>query len=197
MSYLVNAGVTLVHFVVGLYLFLVLLRFLLQTVRADFYNPISQAIVKLTNPPLRFLRRFIPGFAGIDWPSIVLLFTVQALEIALLSLFIKGGLPGPVAILVLSGANILQLAAYVYIFLIFIMVVISWINPGAYNPVTVLIHQLIEPLMRPIRRHVPTTGGLDWSPMVALLALYLFLALAVAPLMDLGNALAGNNVRLL
>lgn len=196
MGYLVNAGVTLVHFVVGVYLFFVLLRFLLQTVRADFYNPIAQAVVKITNPPLRLLRRFIPGFAGIDWPSIVLLFAVQALELALLSLFIKGSLPGPIALLVLSTAHILQLAAYVYICLVLIMVIISWINPGAYNPATVLMHQLTDPLMRPIRRYVPNTAGLDWSPMLALLALYLLLALLVAPLMDLGNGLAGNSLRL-
>ena len=170
MSYVVNAGVTLVHFAVGVYLIFVLLRFLLQTVRADFYNPIAQAIIKLTNPPLRFLRRLIPDFAGVDWPSIVLLLSVQMLEIVLLSLLIKGIWPGLLALLILSTAHILQMAAYVYIFLVFVMVIISWINPGAYNPVTALIHQLTEPLMRPIRRRIPATARLDFSPMLALLA---------------------------
>ncbi|MBT7952724.1 MAG: YggT family protein, partial [Gammaproteobacteria bacterium] len=74
-------------------------------------------------------------------------------------------------------------------FFIFITVIISWINPGAYNPLTVLIYQITDPLMRQVKRRIPTTAGLDWSPMVVLLGIYLFLSLVVAPLMDLGNSL--------
>ncbi len=189
MTYLLQAGITLVQFVIGIYLLLVLLRFLFQLVHADFYNPVSQAVVSLTNPPLRFLRKFVPGFAGIDWPSIVLLFTIQALELLLISLLLTGQLPSPVGLFVLCVAHLLQLTAYVYMFLIMIIVVISWINPGAYNPLTVLIYQVTEPLMKEVRRRVPTTAGLDWSPMVVLLGIYLFLSLVVAPLMDFGNHL--------
>jgi YggT family protein len=189
MSYLIQALITLLQFVIGIYLMLVLLRFLFQLVRADFYNPISQAIVNVTNPPLRILRKFVPGFAGIDWPSIILLFSIQAVEICLLTLLLTSQMPSPAALFVLCLAQLLQLTAYVYMFFIFITVIISWINPGAYNPLTVLIYQLIDPLMRRIRQHIPTTAGLDWSPMVALLGIYLFLSLVVAPLMDLGNSL--------
>jgi YggT family protein len=74
---------------------------------------------------------------------------------------------------------------------IFVIVIISWINPGAYSSVTVLIYQLTNPLMRRVRRHIPSTAGLDWSPMVVLLGIYLFLSLVVAPLMDLGIRLSG------
>ena len=190
MSYILQAAVTLVQFVIGLYLLLLLLRFIFQLVRADFYNPISQAIVKLTNPPLRLLRKFIPGFAGIDWPSVILLFSVQALEIVLVSLLMYGQVPMPVSLLVLCLAHLLKLTAYVYMFMIMITVVISWINPGAYNPLTVLIYQVIEPLMKPLRQRLPSTGGLDWSPMLALLGIYLFLSLVVAPLMDFGRYLS-------
>jgi len=189
MNYLLQAGVTLVQFVIGIYLLLVLLRFLFQLVRADFYNPISQAIVTVTNPPLRFLRQFIPGFGGIDWPSIILLFTVQALEISLVALLLTGYMPSPAALFVLCIAHLLQLTAYVYMFFIMIAVVISWINPGAYNPLTVLIYQITDPLMREVRRRIPTTAGLDWSPMVVLLGVYLFMSLVVAPLMDFGHSL--------
>jgi len=189
MTYLLQAFGTLVQFVIGIYLVLVLLRFLFQLVRADFYNPLSQAIVTATNPPLRFLRKFVPGFAGIDWPSIILLFSVQALELCLIALLVTGRMPSPMALIVLCLAHLLQLAAYVYMFCIFIIVVVSWINPGAYNPLTVLLYQLTDPLMREVRRRIPPTAGLDWSPMVVLLGIYLFLALVVAPLMDLGNNL--------
>lgn len=190
MIYLLDAGATLVQFIVGLYLMLVLLRFLFQLVRADFYNPLSQAIVTLTNPPLRVLRKIVPGFAGIDWPSIILLVSIQALELFLLGLMVSGKAPAPAGLFVLSIAHLLQLSAYLYMFLIFILVVTSWISPGAYNPLTVLIYQLTDPLMRRIRKKVPTTAGLDLSPMVALLGIYLFMSLIVAPLMDLGHSLA-------
>jgi YggT family protein len=189
MSYLLQALITLVQFVIGIYLLLVLLRFLFQLVRADFYNPLSQAIVTATNPPLRFLRKFVPGFAGIDWPSIILLFFIQALEISLIALLATGSMPTPAALFVLCLAHLLQLTAYVYMFIIIIIVVISWVNPGAYNPLTVLLYQITDPLMREVRRRIPTTGGLDWSPMVVLLGIYLFLSLVVAPLMDFGNGL--------
>ncbi len=196
MSYLMQAGVTLVQFVIGMYLVLVLIRFLLQLARADFYNPISQAIVKITNPPLRLLRKFIPGFGGIDWPSIILLFLIQALEITLLSLLIFGGMPKLAGLLLLCFAKLCQLTVYVYIVMIFLTVVISWVNPGTHNPLTVLVHQLTDPIMRPVRRIIPTTGGLDWSPMLVLLILYLALSLVVAPLMDSGYVLSGIAYRL-
>ncbi len=189
MTYLLQALITIVQFVIGIYLMLVLLRFLFQIVRADFYNPISQAIVTATNPPLRLLRKFIPGFAGVDWPSVILLFSVQAIEISLIALLLTGHMPSPQALLILCLAHLLQLTAFVYMFLIFITVIISWINPGAYSPLTVLIYQLTDPLMRKVRERIPATAGLDWSPMVVLLGIYLFLSLVVAPLMDFGNSL--------
>ena len=190
MSYLVQAGVTLVQFIIGVYLLLVLLRFIFQLARADFYNPISQVIVKLTNPPLRFFRKFIPGYAGIDWPSLVLMLVIQATEILLLSILLTGSVPGLPGLLVLSVAELLKLVAYVYMFFIFIMVVISWINPGAYNPLTVVMYQVTEPLMRRVRERIPPTAGLDFSPMIVLLGIYLFLSLVVAPLSDLGTVLS-------
>lgn len=196
MSYLIQAAVTLVQFIIGMYLVIVLLRFLLQQVHADFYNPVSQAIVKLTNAPLRFLRRIIPGYAGIDWPSILLVFILQVLEICLVSLLVLGKIPGPTGLFVLSIASIFRLCFFLYIALIFVSVIISWINPGAYNPVTILIYQLTEPLLHPVRRRLPSTGGLDWSPMVVLLLLYLGMTLIVAPLQDFGYSISGIPFRI-
>lgn len=197
MSYLLTALFTIIQFTFGIYLFLLMLRFLFQLVRADFYNPLSQAVVKLTNPPLKLLRRVIPGYAGIDWPCVLLLFLVQGLELLLLALIYTGKLPNIPALLVLSFAHLLQLCAYLYIIFIFIIVIISWISPGAYNPITALIYQLTDPLIKNVRRRMPDMGGLDFSPMLVLLVLYLFLTLVVAPLMDLGNALNGMQRRIL
>jgi YggT family protein len=196
MSYIQQALITLVQIVFGLYLTMLMLRFLFQWVRADFYNPVSQAIVRLTNPPLKFLRRFIPGYAGIDWPCILLLLLVQGLELVMLTLILSGRLPALSALLVLGIAHLLQLCVYIYIVCITVSVVISWINPGAYNPLTVLIYQLTHPLLDRVRRRLPDTGGLDFSPMVVLLAAFLFLSLVVAPLMGWGNALNSMSIRI-
>ena len=197
MSYVIRALVTLLQFAFSLYLFLLMLRFLFQLVRADFYNPLSQAIVRLTNPPLKLLRRFIPGYAGVDWPCVVLLILVQGLEILILSLLYTGHPPSIVALLVLSLADLLQLCAYLYIFFIIIIVVISWVNPGAYNSITVLLYQVTDPLLRRARRLLPDMGGLDFSPMLVMLVIYLFLSLVVAPLRDWGNQLNGIPMRIL
>ncbi len=189
-SYFGQAGIFLVEVIFGFYVIALLLRFLLARVRADFYNPLSQFIVRLTDPPLRPLRRFIPGAMGMDWPLIILLLVVQALEICLITWFLSGRIPAPPGLLALTFAYLLKTLIYVYIFIIIVQVIISWVNPGAYNPATVIMHQLSEPILNPARRLLPPAGGFDWSPLVVMIILNLALILLVSPLMDLGRQLA-------
>ena len=196
-NYLANAGEYLISLFLGLYILAVMLRFLLQIVRADFYNPFSQFIVTITNPALRPLRKLIPGFAGIDWPSIILLCLLQGLEICLIALLKIGSVPAIAGLLVLIIAHLIKLLIFIYLVLIIIQVIMSWINPGAYSPITIIFYQLTEPVMGPVRRIIPVTGGLDWSPLVVLICLNLLLMLLVAPLQDLGNALSGYPLRIL
>lgn len=194
-SYLAEAAIFLIDILLGLYLIAVLLRFLLQRIKADYYNPVSQLLVTVTNPLLRPLRRWIPGYLGIDWSSILLLLLLQGMELGLIALLRSGHIPSMAGLAVMTFAHLLRLAVYLYLFLILIQVVLSWVNPGAYNPVTVLIYQLTEPLLRPARRAIPPAGGLDWSPLVVLICLNLILILVVTPLLDWGNYLAGYLVR--
>jgi YggT family protein len=189
-GYFTQAGVFLIEIIFGLYILAILLRFLLARVRADFYNPLSQFIVKVTNPAIKPLRRFIPGYYGIDWPSIVLLLFVQAIEIILIALIASGRIPAPMGLLVLTFAYLLRQVIYVYLFIIIIQVIISWINPGAYNPATVIMYQLSEPILKPARRLIPPAGGFDWSPLIVLIGLQLMIILLVAPIMDLGARLS-------
>lgn len=189
-SYLSNAGEFLISVIFDLYILAVMLRFLLQWVRADFYNPFSQFLVKVTNPALRPLRRIIPGYAGIDWPSILLMLILQAVELVLISLLKIGIVPAVSGLVVLSIAQLLQLAVWIYIVLILVQVILSWVNPHAYSPVTVLMYQLTDPIMRPVRRMIPPAGGFDWSPLVVIIALNLILILVIAPLGDLGQSLS-------
>ena len=174
-SYLGQAGVFLIEVLFGLYILALMLRFLLAMVRADFHNQLSQFIVKVTNPPLVPLRRFIPAFMGIDWANIILIFALQSIAIMLTMMIVAGGIAAPAGLLVITLAEILKTLIYLYLFIILIQVVISWVNPGTYNPMTVMMHQLTEPLMRSVRRIIPPAGGFDWS---ALIVIILFLQAA-------------------
>lgn len=186
----IQAAVFLIEIIFGLYLLAVLLRFLLARVRADFYNPLSQFIVKITNPPIKPLRRLIPGYFGVDWPLIVLLFFVQGLEIVLISLVASGHIPSPMGLFVITLAYLIKEVIYVYMFIIFVQIIISWVSPGTYNPITVLMYQLSEPILKPARRLIPSAGGFDFSPMVVIIGLQLLMILLVSPLMSFGAQLA-------
>lgn len=188
-NYFGDAGSFLIDTIIGLYTLAVMLRFLLQWVRADFYNPISQFLVKVTNPPLVFLRRFIPGLFGVDLASILLMLILTVAKTYLISL-VNGFTPKLPGVLLLAVGELIELAVWVFIITLFIRVILSWIQPGGYNPVLGLIHQLTEPLMAPARRLIPSFGGLDLSPIVIFILLYLTLMLVVRPIMDFGNYLA-------
>ncbi|MGD8483777.1 MAG: YggT family protein [Thioalkalispiraceae bacterium] len=190
MNYVSNAGVFLVQTLFGLYLLMVMLRLLLQMVRADFYNPLSQFLVKVTNPPLKPLRRFIPGVAGVDMASVVLLLALKIAEILLLSLFPRYPVPEIGGLFVLAVAELLSLLVNVFLFAIIIQAILSWISPGTYNPAAALLHQLTEPVLRPARRLIPPISGLDLSPMAAIIFIYLFIMLFIHPLLDWGRNLA-------
>lgn len=189
-QYFGNAGLFLIKTIIGLYILIVLLRFLFQLVRADFYNPFSQILVKLTNPPLLPLRRVIPGWGGIDLASILLLVALQALEYVLIGLLPRYGIPAPVGLFVMSVTDLLALTVNVFFFSILIQIVISWINPHAHNPVIGLLHQLNEPLLGRARRLIPPISGLDLSPIVVFVGLKLIEFLLIHPLKDLGSGLA-------
>lgn len=196
-AYLINAAEYLISIVFLLYILAVMLRFLLQLVRADFYNPVSQFLITVTNPVLRYLRRWIPGYKGIDWPSVLLLIVLKGIELSLLALLKTGTVPAIAGLLILIIAHLLKMMIWIYIIIIILQAVISWINPGAYNPVTVLMYQLTDPLLRRLRRYIPPAGGLDWSPLVVLIGLNLLLMILIAPLQDLGNVLGGYPMRIL
>ena len=189
-GYLAQPAVFLVQVMFGLYATLVVLRFLLQLVRADFYNPLSQFIVKATKPLLNPLRRMIPGLSGIDVASLLLAWFVITLEQLVILALSGAGLQIAAAAL-LAIPELISLFINVFLFAILIQVIISWVNPGSYNPVIGLIHSLTEPLLTPVRRRMPDMGGLDLSPMVVMLGLVVLEMLLIPPLKDLiGQILA-------
>jgi YggT family protein len=188
-SYLTSAAAFLIDAVFSLYMLVVLLRLLLQLVRADFYNPICQFIVKVTNPPLKPLRRIIPGIGGIDMASVLLLLALQMLKRTLIA--VAGGmlLPFP-GLAVLSLGELIGLVLNVYMVSILIQIILSWIGPGTYNPLTAILYAINEPVMRPARRLLPPISGIDLSPILVFLGIGLLRILVVSPLLDLGHRLS-------
>jgi YggT family protein len=179
-GYLTQPAVFLVQVLFGLYATLVLLRFLLQLTRADFYNPLSQFIVKATKPALNPLRQVIPGVSGMDLAALVLAWLVIGIE-QLLILALSGAGFQPLAALLLAIPELISLTINIFLFAILIQVIISWINPGSYNPAISLIHSLTEPLLSPVRRRMPDMGGLDLSPMVVMIGLVILEMLLIPP----------------
>lgn len=155
------------------YLTIVLLRFLLQLARADFYNPICQFVVKATNPPLRPLRKVIPGWGGIDGASLVLAILIQAVTFVLILMALNNGVPAinPITLIAWSVVTVLGLIVKIYFWSVLAIVLVSWIAPGSAHPAIQLIGQLTEPVMRPVRNIMPAMGGLDLSPIVVFLIL--------------------------
>lgn len=168
MSPLSQVGMLLVNTIGSMVLLIVMLRFLLQLVRADFYNPISQFIVKVTNPLLIPLRRVIPGLGGLDVASLVLAYAVQVVVMAITLLVAGYGLPWA-NIMIWALIGLPALILNVYFWGLIITVIASWIAPNSYNPALILINQILEPVVRPIRAKMPDMGGLDLSPIVVFL----------------------------
>jgi YggT family protein len=180
-SYLTNPVVFLIQVIFGLYITLVAIRFLLQWARADFYNPISQFVVKLTSPVLRPLRQVIPGYAGMDLAALVLAWVLKSVELALLVLVLglNASLFGALGWAIPA---VIQLFLNIFLFAILIRVILSWVNPDPYNPAVALLTRLTDPIMRPAQRMIKPIGGIDLSPMVVMIGLVLLEMLLIPPM---------------
>jgi len=151
-----------------LYLLLFLLRFIMQWIRADFYNPLAQFIVRATNPLVVPARRLIPASSGIDLPTLVLLVLIEVLATWLL-LYVASA---PVTLIQFAEFVLLRLVSLtlsLYTWTILVYVILGWISPGGYHPLTMILAELNEPVLRPIRRLLPPISGLDLSPLLAVI----------------------------
>ncbi len=178
-----TAAVYILQTLGSLYLLIVLLRFILQLVRANFYNPLCQFIVRATQPLLKPLRKIIPGFGGLDVASLVLAIVLQFILIALTLLLTYGIVANPLQMLIWSLIGITALFLKVFFFALIISVILSWVAQGSHNPGVELVNQICEPVLSPIRRIMPNLGGLDLSPIFAFLALKLIDMLVIQNLM--------------
>jgi YggT family protein len=183
-AYFTNPLIFLIKTLFGLYIAIVVIRFLLQWVRADFYNPVSQFIVTLTSPVLRPLRKVVPGYAGLDLSALLLAWLLQAVELALLT-WLLGLDRNPLLALGWAIPELISLMINIFLFAILIRVILSWVNPDPYNPAVNLLDRITDPILRPAQRLLPAISGIDLSPMVAMIGLVLLEMLLLPPLQAL------------
>ena len=153
-----------------LYLLLLLLRFWLPMFRADFRNPVAQGILRLTSPLIIPLRRFIPPIGRIDTATVLVAFGIEYLLILVL-LALGGGSAGILPIAATAVIDLAILSLNMFFFVILIKIILSWIAPHNYNPATAMLASIAEPILRPFRRLIPPIGGLDISPIFAIVLL--------------------------
>ncbi len=185
-NYMTDPVVFIIDTLFSLYILAIALRFLFQWTRADFYNPISQFLVKITHPPLKILRRIVPAVGKIDTSSIVLALALQMLaNFSILAL--QGVMVGFTALIIMSFTHLVSLLINIFVFAIFARAILSWFDPGNYNSASSLLQSLTEPLLSLCRKLIPDLGGIDLSPLVALLALQLAKMMILPPLTQLAT----------
>lgn len=167
-----TALVFIINTLAQLYLFVLLLRLLLPWFGTDFRNPIAQAILRLTSPAVVPLRRIVPPIGRIDTATVLVAFIIQYVTIVVLLMITDRFEQATFTeIAVTSVVNLVLLALNLFIFAILIRVILSWISPGGYNPIVALINSITNPVLRPFQRFLPPMGGLDLSPLFAMIAL--------------------------
>lgn len=171
-----NAFAFLIQTLVHLYLVVIMLRVLLEATRADFYNPVVQVLVRLTDPLVRPLSKILPKVGRINIAAIILLYVIQLLGL-LLVVIISGRSPDPLLLTLLAMRELLRMLLTLYIILIVVGVILSWVGHNVRHPIVPLVFQLTDPVLAPIRRVLPSLGGLDLSPLVAIIGLQFLIIL--------------------
>lgn len=168
----VGAGIFLIQTFSSLYLIVVLLRFLMQASRVDYYNPICQAVVKLTDPPVKPLKKLLPAVRGVDFATLVVALVVQLLAVCLV-MMISGSYFFHPAYVAWSMVGVVSTIFDIYFFSLIVMVIASWIAPYSNHPALALVHQLTDPICTPARKLLPPMGGLDFSIILVFVAITL------------------------
>ena len=188
-SYVTDPVIFLIDTLFSLYILAVMLRFLLQWLRADFYNPISQFLLKVTHPPLKLLRRFVPALGKIDTSSLVLALLLQMVANFSI-LLIKSVSISFIALTLLSLTDLLKMLLDIFVYAIFANAILSWFAAGNYSSASSILFSLTDPILNLCRRIVPDMGGIDLSPLVALVLLQLAKMVVLPPLHQLVGLLS-------
>jgi len=188
-GYLIDAAMFFADTVLGFYITIIVLRLLFQATKADFYNPISQMVIKLSNPSIGYLSRLLPTIWRIDIATILVALFLEGGRIGIIIL-LEGGQPRIAGLAVEALANLLRLSIWIFIFAIFLRAILSWVSTSINHPMSRLAVSLTEPLMQPVRRFLPNTHPIDISPIVLFIILMLARKLIVQPLADIARIIS-------
>lgn len=166
----------LIETVFQLYLAALMLRVLLEAMRADYYNPVCQALIKITDPLVRPLSKIIPRVGPVSLAGIAWLYILELALLVILALLGGWALDWPV-LLLLGVMRLVRMLLVLYLVLIIVTVILSWVGQGFRHPIVPLVYQLTEPVLAPIRRVLPSLGGFDLSPLVAIIAIQFLIIL--------------------
>mgnify|MGYP003652017504 FL=1 len=190
-----SAGLMLVNTLINIYLFLLMLRFLLQASRADYYNPLSQSVVKIPQPVVGLFQGFLGPVAGrFDLATLAAGFVLKVVSIVAIFMVIGVGMPPIPGLLIAGVAALANAILKIYFFAMIVMIILSWVAPNASHPGALLVMQLVEPIMAPVRKVVPSLGMIDLSPIVVFIAINLIDGLVVGSMIraaGISGALVG------
>ena len=188
-NYFSDATIYLANVILGSYGFIIMIRLVLQLVEADFYNPICKAIHSITNPVLKPVRAFLPHFKRIDSASLLMVIIFEIIAVWF-TLKLKSSMnPSLLGLIVLSLGSTLGEFVRIFTWSIIIQAFLSWIAPDPRNPIVSVLQSITAPILSKARTVLPSTPGVDFSPIIALVALQLTLMLIVNPLHDAGKML--------
>ena len=181
-SQLGSAGLLLVNTLINIYLLMLMMRFLLQASRADYYNPISQSVVKVTQPVVKPFQGFLRPVGRFDLATLAAAFLIKVVSIILILQVAGYGMP-PIAGVAIAGVAALASGILkIYFFALIVMIILSWVAPQASHPGALLVMQLVEPIMAPVRKVIPPLGMIDLSPIVVFISISLLDNLVVGSL---------------
>lgn len=169
-NYAANPLIFIISTIFHLYAFTLALRFIFQLVKADFYNPISQFIVKVTSPVVNPARRLIPAYKGLDTSTVLLCYLVLVVSQGIVQT-LSGYQITPMSVTILAFTDLVSMFLDVFFYAILIQVIISWVNPQGHNPVNSLLYSVTAPVLGPVQKFIPPLGGMDISPIFAMLGL--------------------------
>ena len=190
MNPLVTAASLIINIALGGYIVILLLRLILQKLRANWHNPISQFVIKLTEKPLKPLRKIIPGIKGYDFSILSLALIFQFIEITLLFILRTHTLPGVIGMIILGLVQLISTIIYIYIYVIIINAIASWVPTLQTSPLAHIVYLIAHPILSRIQRIIPPIAGIDISPIIVLIGFYLINILVAMPIIALGINLA-------
>jgi YggT family protein len=165
-------GVFLVDTIVAFFVFLLLARFHFQWLRVPFRNPVGEFVLATTSWLVVPARRVVPGLAGLDLPTLLLAWLLQALGLWAQAAML-GAEPGALTVAAIALVDVLRYSLYILVFAVIVQALLSWINP--YTPLAPVFDALTRPFLRPLRRFVPLAGNIDLTPLILLVILYVLL----------------------